>query len=94
MTRSIAVPNLAAHLDLLHPARALWKFRLGSVRLIELERHVLDPTRLGWHREDDVPFDYSAILFRLFAGRPPGPLAGVVRHNQMDLRGLRPCLER
>src|SRR5205807_830276 len=33
MTRSIAVPKLAAHLDLLHPARALWKLRLGSVRL-------------------------------------------------------------
>src|SRR6202011_3296298 len=30
MTRSIAVPSLAAHLDLLHPARALWKFRLGT----------------------------------------------------------------
>src|SRR6202140_4794825 len=25
MTRSIAAPSLAAHLDLLHPARALWK---------------------------------------------------------------------
>ncbi len=50
MTRSIAVPKLAAHLDLLHPARALWKLRLGSVRLVELERHVLDAPRLGWHR--------------------------------------------
>src|ERR1700720_4529950 len=39
MTQSIAVPRLAAHLDLLHPARALWKLRLGSVRLVELERH-------------------------------------------------------
>src|ERR1700737_4694143 len=36
MTRSIAVPRLAAPLDLLHPARALWKLRLGSVRLVEL----------------------------------------------------------
>src|SRR5438445_12061729 len=40
MKRSIAVPSLAAHLDLLHPARALWRLRLGSVRLVELERHV------------------------------------------------------
>jgi len=54
MTRAIRVPSLAAHLDLLHPARALWKLRLGSVRLVELERHVLDAARLGWHREDDV----------------------------------------
>src|ERR1700730_17533792 len=54
MTRSIAVPGLAAHLDLLHPARALWKFRLGTVRLTDLEREVLNPTLLGWCRQGDV----------------------------------------
>src|SRR5216110_747993 len=89
MTRSIAVPKLAAHLDLLHPARALWKLRLGSVRLVELERHVLDAPRLGWHRENDVS---SALIpqfyFDYLRGGPAAPLAGVVRHNQMDLRGL------
>ena len=89
MTRSIAVPKLAAHLDLLHPARALWKLRLGSVRLVELERHVLDAPRLGWHRENDVS---SALIpqfyFDYLRGGPAEPLAGVVRHNQMDLRGL------
>jgi len=89
MTRSIPVPKLAAHLDLLHPARALWKLRLGSVRLVELERQVLDAPRLGWHREDDVS---SALIpqfyFDYLRGGPAEPLAGVVRHNQMDLRGL------
>ncbi len=89
MTRSIAVPKLAAHLDLLHPARALWRLRLGSVRLVELERHVLDAPRLGWHRENDVS---SALIpqfyFEYLRGGPAEPLAGVVRHNQMDLRGL------
>jgi len=89
MTRSIAVPRLAAHLDLLHPARALWKLRLGSVRLVELERHVIDAPRLGWHRENDVA---SALIpqfyFDYLRGGPAAPLAGVVRHNQMDLRGL------
>src|SRR5262245_6666165 len=49
MTRRIAAPKLAAHLDLLHPARALWKFRLSSVRLVDLEEQVLDRERLGWH---------------------------------------------
>ena len=89
MTRSIAAPKLAAHLDLLHPARALWKLRLGSVRLVELERHVLDAPRLGWHRQNDVA---SALIpqfyFDYLRGGPAEPLAGVVRHNQMDLRGL------
>jgi uncharacterized protein len=89
MTRAIRVPPLAAHLDLLHPARALWKLRLGSVRLVELERHVLDAPRLGWHREDDVA---SAMIpqyyFDYLRGGTARPLAGVVKHNQMDLRGL------
>jgi len=89
MTRSIAVPKLAAHIDLLHPARALWKLRLGSVRLVELERHILDAPRLGWRRENDVS---SALIpqfyFDYLRGGPAEPLAGVVRHNQMDLRGL------
>ncbi|MBZ5540292.1 MAG: ribonuclease H-like domain-containing protein [Acidobacteriia bacterium] len=89
MTRAIPAPRLAAHLDLLHPARALWKLRLGSVRLIELERHVLDAPRLGWRREDDVP---SALIpqfyFDYLRGGPAAPLVSVARHNQMDLRGL------
>jgi uncharacterized protein len=89
MTRSIPAPKLATHLDLLHPARALWKLRVGSVRLVELERNVLDPQRLGWRRDDDVD---SALIpqhyFDYLRGGPAQPLAGIVRHNQMDLRGL------
>jgi uncharacterized protein len=89
MTRSIAVPSLAAHLDLLHPARALWKFRLGSVRLTDLEREVLNPTLLGWRREDDVSSKFiPQFYFDYLRGGPPEPLLGVARHNQMDLRGL------
>ena len=89
MTRSIRVPQLAAHLDLLHPARAVWKLRLGSVKLMDLEEHVLDARRLGWDRSDDVP---SAMIpqfyFDYLRGRSVAPLAGVVRHNRNDLRGL------
>jgi hypothetical protein len=95
MTRSIPAPRLAAHLDLLHPARALWKLRLGSVRLVELERHVLDAKRLGWHREDDV---LSSLIpqhyFDYLRGGAWQPLAAVLRHNQMDLRGLAALLEK
>lgn len=89
MTRKIEVPKLMAHLDLLHPARAFWKLRLGSVRLVELERHVLDAKRLGWHRADDIS---SALIpqyyFDYLRGGRQDPLAGVVKHNAMDLRGL------
>ncbi len=89
MTRAIPVPRLAAHLDLVHPARALWRPRLGSVRLVDLERHVLDPVRLGWHRDDDVA---STVIpqqyFDFLRGGPVEPLVAILRHNQMDLRGL------
>ncbi len=89
MTRCIRVPKLMGHLDLLHPARALWKLRLGSVRLVELERHVLDAERLGWHRKDDL---HGSLIpqyyFDFLRGGLVDPLAAVVKHNQMDLRGL------
>jgi uncharacterized protein YprB with RNaseH-like and TPR domain len=89
MTRSIPTPRLAAHIDLLHPARALWKLRLGSVRLVELERHALDAPRLGWHREDDIASSLiPQFYFDYLRGGPSDPLVGVLRHNQMDLRGL------
>jgi len=94
MTRVIRVPQLAAHLDLLHPARALWKFRVGSVRLIELERHVLDAAQL-WCREDDVA---SAMIpqfyFDYLRGGTGHSLVAVVKHNQMDLRGLAALFEK
>src|SRR5258708_29375346 len=59
MTRSIALPKLAAHLHLLHPARPFFQLRLSSVRRVELERHVLYAPPPGWHREHDV----SSALF-------------------------------
>jgi len=89
MTRAIRAPQIAAHLDLLHPSRALWKFRVGSVKLVELERQVLDPARLGWRREDDiVSATIPQIYFDYLRGGVGYPLLGVVKHNQMDLRGL------
>jgi uncharacterized protein YprB with RNaseH-like and TPR domain len=84
MTRKIRVPEPRAHLDFLHPARNLWRLRLGSVRLAELERHVL-----GWNRGMDVMSELiPSIYFDFLRGGPPEPLVPVFFHNQMDLRGL------
>jgi len=89
MTRAIAPRPPLAHLDLLYPARQLWRLRLGSVRLTELERHVLGPRRLGWDRRDDLDAAFiPQIYFDYLRGGPPERLASVFRHNQMDLRGL------
>lgn len=84
MTRTLKPSAPLAHLDFLHPARNLWRIRLGSVRLAELEKHVL-----GWHRGADlisemIPQFYCDYL----RGGSPEPLVQVFLHNQMDLRGL------
>lgn len=91
MTRSVPACSPKLHLDLLHPARQLWRLRLGSVRLKDLERHVLggDGRPLDWSRHDDI--DSSLIpqmYFDYLRGGPAEPLVGIFRHNQMDLRGL------
>ena len=84
MSRKISVPAPRAHLDFLHPARNLWRLRLGSVRLSELERHVL-----GWDRGADLLSGViPQIYFDYLRGGPPERLVPVLNHNQMDLRGL------
>lgn len=84
MTRAIRPTAPRAHLDFLHPARALWRMQLGSARLPELERHVL-----GWDRGVDIDSSLiPAIYFDFLRGGSPDPLVPIFHHNQMDLRGL------
>ncbi|MGA9884597.1 MAG: ribonuclease H-like domain-containing protein [Candidatus Acidiferrales bacterium] len=84
MTRNIKMPVPRAHLDFLHPARNLWRPRLGSVRLAKLEQHVL-----GWNRGTDVMSELiPSIYFDYLRGGSPEPLVPIFHHNQMDLRGL------
>jgi uncharacterized protein len=84
MTRSLPPPTPRAHLDFLHPARNIWKLRLGSVRLSQLERHVL-----GWDRGEDLDSgDIPRMYLDFLRGGPADPLVPVFLHNQMDLRGL------
>ncbi len=84
MTRTISPPSPRAHLDFLHPARNLWRLRLGSVRLSELERHVL-----GWDRGDDLAAELIPRIYLNFVRYGHAdPLVPVFQHNQMDLRGL------
>ncbi len=79
-----------AHVDLLLAARRLYGRRLASCRLGVLEEAVL-----GVRREHDIPgwavprlyFDY------LRYGAAP-PLAGVLRHNQLDVLSLVTLLAR
>jgi len=84
MTRSIPPPTPRAHLDFLHPARNIWRLRLGSVRLSQLERHVL-----GWDRGADLDSELiPGIYLDFMRGGNAEALIPVFHHNQMDLRGL------
>jgi hypothetical protein len=84
MTRAIKLPAPRAHIDFLHPSRNLWRLRLGSVRLQNLEKHVL-----GWNRGIDVMSELiPSIYFDFLRGGSPDPLVPIFHHNQMDLRGL------
>ncbi len=92
MTRAIEPATPAVHLDFLHPARQLWRPRLTSVRLAELERHVLRVSRgsrLDWTRDADVDSSLIPLLyFNFVRAAAAEPLVPVFHHNQMDLRGL------
>ena len=84
MMRTIPPPAPRAHLDFLHPARNLWRLRLGSVRLSQLERHVL-----GWDRGADLVSEMIPRIYLEFVRHGHAdPLVPVVHHNQMDLCGL------
>jgi uncharacterized protein YprB with RNaseH-like and TPR domain len=89
MTRQIEVPELVAHLDFLHPARQLWRLQIGSTRLADLEQTVLGNEALAWSRLHDVNSACIPDLYFQFlrTGAVDG-IAGVFRHNAMDLRGL------
>jgi len=84
MTRARSIPDPEAHLDLLHPARQLWRLRLKSVALAELERNVLHLDRGYDIPSETIPQRYFTFL----RGGPPEPIAEIFHHNRMDLRGL------
>jgi hypothetical protein len=73
-----------AHLDLLQPARRLWKARLDSCRLQALERELL-----GFVRRGDVPGDEIPRLYFDYLRRRDGrALARVFEHNRLDIVSL------
>ncbi len=70
------------HLDLLLPARRLWRRRLQSCRLINLEQQILGLTRA----EDDVP---GALIPQMYIDylrtQQAGEMRRVFYHNREDI---------
>ncbi len=83
LNRLPSLPDME-HLDLLYPARRLYRRRLPSCRLGELEERLL-----GFTREDDVPGWVVPSLYieYMHTGRA-GPLRAVFRHNALDILSL------
>lgn len=72
------------HLDLLHPARRLWKLRLASCKLAHLESEVL-----GVHREGDVDgSEIPGIYFDYLRTGNARGLQPVFYHNALDIISL------
>ncbi|MGQ0733962.1 MAG: ribonuclease H-like domain-containing protein [Acidobacteriota bacterium] len=87
------------HLDMLHPARRLWKERPSvagppldedSCKLSVLERHLA-----GHHRIGDVPgVEIPSRYFRFVRSGEPRLLEAVLEHNRIDLVSLAVVLAR
>jgi uncharacterized protein YprB with RNaseH-like and TPR domain len=73
-----------AHLDLLHGARRLWRLRLESCRLVDLEQRIL-----GHERHGDVPGEMiPQLYFDYLRGLGPAPIEPVFEHNALDIVSL------
>lgn len=72
------------HLDLLYPTRRLFRKAWPDCRLATSERWLL-----GLIREDDLPGSEAPRAWRdHLAGAPSDALAGVLRHNALDVLSL------
>jgi len=72
------------HFDALHPARRLWKLRLESCKLTDLEAAIL-----GINREGDVPgAEIPAIYFDYLRTGDARGLQPVFYHNALDVVSL------
>jgi uncharacterized protein len=72
------------HLDLLFGARRLWKLRLDSCRLVDLENRVLGVERQGDLPGEMIPYYYFEYLRMQQAFR----LVPIFHHNAIDIVSL------
>lgn len=73
-----------AHLDLLHGARRLWKLRVESCRLVDLENQILGVEREGDLPGEMIPYVYFEYLHTQEAFR----VVPIFHHNAIDILTL------
>jgi hypothetical protein len=84
MVRSRHPFDRMEHLDLLFGARRLWKLRLESCRLVDLENRVLGVERHGDLPGSLIPYCY----FDYLRSRKAMPLIPIFDHNATDILSL------
>jgi uncharacterized protein YprB with RNaseH-like and TPR domain len=84
MVRSRTPFSHMEHLDLLHGARRLWKLRLESCRLVDLENQILGVERQGDLPGELIPYYYFEYLRMRQAFR----LVPIFHHNATDIVSL------
>lgn len=84
MGRQTAPFGRLRHLDLLFGARRLWKLRVESCRLVELENQIL-----GVEREGDLPGEMIPyVYFEYLRTREAFRVAPIFHHNATDILSL------
>ena len=79
-----AAPVHAGHLDLLPFVRRVFRHRMEDARLRTVEVELLGVSRIGDVEGWEIPSIYLDVL----RGGPVDALAGVVIHNEKDVRSL------
>ncbi|HLL55282.1 MAG TPA: ribonuclease H-like domain-containing protein, partial [Myxococcaceae bacterium] len=77
----LKVPQPPPHLDLLHCARRVFKYRAGGTRLVQVEEEVLGHRRIGDVDGSQIP----ELYFRFLRGGSASALGPVIEHNAHDL---------
>jgi uncharacterized protein YprB with RNaseH-like and TPR domain len=80
-----------AHLDMLHPARRLWRSDGEDAERSQTGCRLtaIEESQLGYVREGDVPgFEIPARYFHYVRTGDARPLEGVLEHNRLDIISL------
>ncbi|GEM_PF-257746 len=72
------------HIDLLYPARKLWKERINSCSLINLEKRILE-----FHRFNDIPgYLIPGLYFQYLNSLDWSCINPIINHNTLDILSM------
>ena len=86
---AMRLPKAAYHIDLLHPARRIWRRCLENCRLVTIENEIL-----GEHREEDIPGSLiPQVYFEYLETRETEAIQKVLLHNRLDVLAMAAILK-